>query len=337
MRIILFMNNWGGWQLARWLRERGDEIIGVVIHQEADQRFASQIVSALDLPADRIWRAPELRTPELVAKLRGLRPDIGISGWFGYVLKPEVLELFRKGCVNLHAAYLPWNRGWHTNVWPILDGSPAGVTLHYIDEGIDTGDLIAQREVSVGPTETAGSLHQRLTNEIIALFKETWPLIVAGRIVPTPQDHSLATRHKRGDLAALDCIDLKKEYRARELLNLLRARTYAPFPAAYYLEDSHRVYVRVALSEAETGSAPAGSHIERCIDLEQRYEARELLSLLLGGSDDPSSAAYFMHGSGRVYVRAQLATEADIDPAGNPPWLPAETERSAAEVASEPV
>ena len=106
---------------------------------------------------------------------------VGLLAGVVFLLKPDLLATFSKGCVNLHAAYLPWNRGWHTNVWPILDGSPAGVTLLYIDEGVDTGDLITQRAIPVGPTDTGGSLHERLTLAIIDLFKETWPEIVAGR------------------------------------------------------------------------------------------------------------------------------------------------------------
>ncbi|OHE25690.1 MAG: hypothetical protein A3J94_16095 [Syntrophus sp. RIFOXYC2_FULL_54_9] len=83
MRIILFLNNWGGWQVARWLRERNEDIVGLVVQPESDERFARQIQDALNLPVDRVWRAPELREPETVARFNDLKPDIGISGWFG--------------------------------------------------------------------------------------------------------------------------------------------------------------------------------------------------------------------------------------------------------------
>jgi methionyl-tRNA formyltransferase len=311
VRVILFLNNWGGWQIARWLRTRGDEVVALVLHPDSDQRFAPQIADVLALPPERIWRGPDLRRPETVAALAALRPDIGVSGWFGYVFKPDLLEIFASGVVNLHAAYLPFNRGWHTNVWPILDGSPAGVTLHYIDAGIDTGDLIAQRQVPVSPIDTGGSLHQKLTTEMIAIFKETWPGIVEGRVERTPQDHSRATKHKRSDLAGLDRIELDREYIARELLNLLRARTYPPYPAAY-VEESQRTYVRVHLSAEGLPGEP--------IDLDRRYVARDLLDVLRAPIGS-SSSAYFLHDGGRVFVRTQLIPETDIDPSGNPAWI----------------
>lgn len=319
MRIILFLNNWGGWQVAKWLRERNEDIVGLVVQPESDERFARQIQDALNMPADCVWQAPELRKPETVARFSDLKADIGISGWFGYILKPELLQVFRQGCINLHTAYLPWNGGWHTNVWPILDGSPAGITIHFIDPGVDTGDLIAQRVVPVGPTDTGGSLHRKLTCGMVDFFKETWPLIKEGKHTRKPQDLSRATIHLRADLAALDCIQLDKEYPAGELLNLLRARTYPPYPAAYFVENAQRVYVRVQFF-TERLEKRIGQQSE-CIDLKKHYEAKKLLEMLFGGNDGPQQTAYFMHEGQRIGVSSQQFGEQDINPGGNPPWM----------------
>lgn len=322
MRIILFLNNWGGWKVAQWLRERNEDIVALVVQPESDERFARQILDALDMPADRVWRAPELRNPETVARFKELEPDIGISGWFGYILKPDLLQVFKVGCINLHTAYLPWNRGWYTNVWPILDGSPAGMTIHFIDPGVDTGDLIAQRLVPVEPTDTGGSLHRKITSGMVEFFKETWPLIRAGKYTRTPQDHSKATVYRRGVLATLDHIDPDKEYPAGELLNLLRARTYPPYPAAYFVENDQRVYVRV---EFVTGH-PEGSigQNSECIDLKALCKAKKLLDLLHRGNEGLHQTAYFMHEGRRIGVRSQHLREEDIKPDQNPSWMTAE-------------
>ena len=181
MRIVLFLNNWGAWQVAEWFRQRGENIAGLFLQPPDDRRFADEILAALDLPAEKIWTSNQLRDPDTIAKLRELRADIGISAFFGFILKPEVIKLFPQGCINIHPALLPYNRGWHTNVWPIIKGSPAGVTIHYIDPGVDTGDIIAQRRISVEPTETGGSLHEKTIRGEVDLFKETWPLIREGK------------------------------------------------------------------------------------------------------------------------------------------------------------
>jgi len=322
MRIILFLNNWGGWKVAQWLRERNEDIVGLVVQPESDERFAQQIMDALSMPVDLVWRAPDLRNPKTLARFKELNPDIGISGWFGYLLKPELLQVFKVGCINLHTAYLPWNRGWYTNVWPILDGSPAGMTIHFIDPGVDTGDLIAQRLVPVGPTDTGGSLHRKITSGMVDFFKETWPLIRKGEYSRTPQDHARATHHRRADLAALDLIHLDEDYPAGELLNLLRARTYPPYPAAYFVENEQRVYVRVGFitDNLEEHIGQKSDHI----DLKKTYQAKRLLDMLHRGNEGPQQTAYFTHEGQRIGVRSLHLGEHDIKPAENPSWMTTE-------------
>ncbi|OHE25691.1 MAG: hypothetical protein A3J94_16100 [Syntrophus sp. RIFOXYC2_FULL_54_9] len=228
------------------------------------------------------------------------------------------MQVFGQGCINLHTAYLPWNGGWHTNVWPILDGSPAGITIHFIDPGIDTGDLIAQRVIPVGPTDTGGSLHWKITSGMVDFFKEIWPLLKEGKHTRKPQDNSQATFHRRADLAALDCIQLDKEYPAGELLNLLRARTYPPYPAAYFVENAQRVYVRVQFF---TDDLEESIGQQSCIDLKKHYKAKKLLDMLRGGNERPRQAAYFIHEGQRICVSSQQLGEQDIHPDENPPWM----------------
>lgn len=238
----------------------------------------------------------------------------------GLPLKPELLQIFPKGCINLHPAYLPWNRGWYTNVWPILDGTPAGVTIHYIDPGVDTGDIIAQTKYPIEPTDTAGSLHQKLTLGLVELFKATWPSVRAGKAPRVRQDHSLATVHRKSELGTLDRIEPERKYVARELLNLLRARTYPPYPAAFFEEKGNRVYVRVELEDI---TAHGQSKSIKRIDLDGIYPAGALLNLLTQGADVDGPAAVFSHDSREIGIRARYVREGDCDPSANPAWMTA--------------
>ena len=323
MRLVLFLNNWGGWQLAKWLRSQNEDIAAVVVQPENDQRFAPEILRALALPADRIYLGPQLRNSETVAALNKLQPDLGISGWFGFILKPELLQIFPKGCINTHPAYLPWNRGWHTNVWPILDGSPAGVTVHYIDPGVDTGDIIAQAQIPVDWTDTGGSLHEKLTRELIGLFKRAWPSIRAGTAPRLPQNHSLATVHRKSELPTIDQIDLTGRSQARSFLNLLRARTYPPYPSAYYMEKGEKVFVRVELQESSGGSAqrPSAGPDTIRIDLDREYPVAELLNSLVRVPASGQTAAYFVDGAREIGVHAHYLKAGDLNPSANPPWM----------------
>ena len=325
MRILLFLNNWGAWQIAKWLRQRREDIVGLVLQPPDDRRFADEILSALDFPADKIWTANQLRDPETLAKLRELRPDIGISAFFGCILKPELIQLFPKGCINLHAALLPYNRGWHTNVWPIIEGSPAGVTIHYIDPGVDTGDIIAQRRIPIEPTDTGGSLHEKTIRAEVELFKETWPLICEGKNSRTPQDHSKTTGHRKAEVAEISQIHLDRTYRAGDLINLLRARTYPPYPSAYYVEGEQRTYVRIELlHENQLAASEIPQSVRQSFphgDLDAEYGAKEFLHLLGIHDSSPNHFVRFTSESEPLFVRGYVVDEREFNTDASPQWM----------------
>jgi len=107
-------------------------------------------------------------------KIDDLSPyDAVISFGYRHILKDDVLETAARPVLNLHIAYLPWNRGAHPLFWAAYDGTPAGVTIHEIDSGIDTGPICYQREVKFDyRMETFASAYKKLIDEIEALFAE---------------------------------------------------------------------------------------------------------------------------------------------------------------------
>src|ERR1700694_5912727 len=138
MRILCFCNSWVGWQILKFLRAQEEDIAGVVMHPPEKQNCGSELIAAA---GSRIIDGSRLNDAETSEIIRELKPRIGVSANFGYILKSPMLDLLPLGCINLHTALLPYNRGAHPNVWSIAEGTPAGVTLHYIDEGVDTGDI----------------------------------------------------------------------------------------------------------------------------------------------------------------------------------------------------
>ena len=90
--------------------------------------------------------------------------------------------------LNLHVSYLPWNRGSSPNFWSFIDNTPKGVTIHYIDKGLDTGDILFQQEIMFDETkETFASSYERLNTAITNLFKENWEAIRGGKVRPIAQ------------------------------------------------------------------------------------------------------------------------------------------------------
>ncbi len=247
MRIVFLGNNWVAWKIAEWLREQNEEVVAAVVHPPEKEKYREEILSSLGLEDSRVFDASQLRDGQVVVSLRNLSPQIGISAYFGYIMRPDFLELLPAGCINVHPAFLPYNRGAYPNVWSIVEGTPAGVTIHYVDDGIDTGDIIAQREISVEPVDTGETLYHRLERAALELFRETWPKVRSGEVTRVAQDPELGTLHRVRDVEQIDEIDLEASYRARELIDILRARTFPPNPGAYVREGDRKVYLRLSL------------------------------------------------------------------------------------------
>lgn len=247
-------NNRLAWRVLEWMRGQGEQIVGLVVHTMERQRYRNEIVAASGVDARGVFEGPDLIGPETLSAIRALEPDLGVSVLFGHILKPDLLAAFPQGCINLHPALLPHNRGAYPNVWSIVDRAPAGVTLHYMDIGIDTGDVVVQREVAVEPIDTGETLYRKLETASFDLFTEAWPRFKRGELRRMPQDASAGTYHALKEVERIDRIDLDRDYKARDLLDVLRARTFPPYPSAYFEEGGHRVYVRVQL-QYEDGDA----------------------------------------------------------------------------------
>lgn len=146
-----------------------------------------------------IAREAKLGREEVAA----LGADFLVSYGYRHILKPDLLALFPERTLNLHISYLPWNRGTDPNFWSFVENTPKGVTLHRIDAGIDTGAIVAQKEVRFRGDETLKSSYELLRAEIEALFREWWPRIRAGEVVARPQSGP-GSCHKKSDKAALE-------------------------------------------------------------------------------------------------------------------------------------
>lgn len=169
------------------------------------------------------------------------------------MISPEILDIPKFGFINLHPAYLPYNRGWHTPSWAILENTPIGGTLHFMNEGIDSGDIILQKSIEILPTYTANSLYQAVKLCEIEVFKEAWPTLLNGSYKRIKQDFTYGSAHTKKELLTDDIqkIDLDKKYTARELLNKMRALTTSSLEEASYFDINGKKYrIQVQIYEA---------------------------------------------------------------------------------------
>ncbi|HEY4184092.1 MAG TPA: formyltransferase family protein [Polyangia bacterium] len=247
MRLLFAGNNWLGLEALRFLREQGEEIVGLALHPPAKRRFGDELVAAAGVSPQAVLDGASLNSPAGLAAVAALGAEATVSVLFDYLFRAPFLEAFPRGVVNLHPSLLPYNRGQYPNVWSILDGTPAGVTFHYIDPGVDTGDIIAQRQVEVEPVDTGETLYRKLERAGLDLFREAWVPFREGRNPRLPQSGMAGTSHRTADVAAVDEIDLDRTYTGRALLDLLRARTFPPYRGAYFRSGGRKVHLRLQL------------------------------------------------------------------------------------------
>jgi methionyl-tRNA formyltransferase len=185
-----------------------------------------------------------LTTKEQLNLVEKLQPDIVVSVGYRHILPEKILSIPERGCINLHPAYLPYNRGANPNVWSIIEDTPAGVTLHYMDDGIDTGDIIARKKVETSFNDTGKSLYQRLEQAQFELFTENWSKIESGDIDPISQEE-VGTYHEVQDFEELCELDSDSKYTVKDLLDRLRALTFPPFNNTLVEVDGEKYYIEV--------------------------------------------------------------------------------------------
>ena len=181
---------------------------------------------ALGVP---VLQPVKVRTPEFAAELRALDAELAVVVAYGRILTRAVLDAPRRGCLNVHGSLLPRWRGAAPIQWAIASGdAETGVCLMQMDEGLDTGPVLARRALPIGPNETAGELAERLSQLGAQLLTEELPRYLAGLLGAVPQADAGMT------LAPIlekthGAIDWSK--RAQQAHDLVRGMT--PWPGAY--------------------------------------------------------------------------------------------------------
>lgn len=189
-----------------------------------------------------------LTTKDQLRIIKNVEPDYIVSCGYQHIVPESILTIPTKGCLNLHPAYLPYNRGANPNVWSIIEGTPAGVTLHYMDPGIDTGDIVARRKVETAFSDSGKDLHKRLEDAQLELFRDVWSDILSDNISVVEQDENQGTYHQTSEFETLCELNPDEEVRVKEFLDRLRALTFPPYNNAKIEIDDETYYVEVDIT-----------------------------------------------------------------------------------------
>ena len=178
--------------------------------------------------------------------------ELGLLAWWPYIIKEPLLSMPKHGFINFHPSLLPFNRGKHYNFWALVEQSPFGVSLHKIDKGVDTGEIVAQKSIDYDWEDNGETLYYKAQKEIVNLFKSSYPLIRQSQLVTTPQNLSEGSFHLSSEMDLVSKIDIDKSYTAQQLLNLLRARTFQGHPACWFEDiDGQKYEVKIQIKRKQ--------------------------------------------------------------------------------------
>ncbi len=240
------------------LVEAGHEVCGVFTQPDKPKNRGmklqpppvKELALELGLP---VYQPAKMRDGEALNMLRELKPELIAVAAYGKILPVDILELPQLGCVNVHSSLLPKYRGAAPINWAILNGEDeTGVTIMSMAEGMDTGDILAQRATPIDINENAAQLFDRLAQMGGALLVETVRGLEAGTVKPVPQDDALSSH---APMLSREQSPMDWSRTARQLHD--QARGLFPWPAATAALDGVRCKIlRTALPGEVTDKAP---------------------------------------------------------------------------------
>jgi len=244
MRIVFIGTGEIGAPTLRALLNSEHEVAAVVTQPDKpvgrEQRIESPpIKKEIATTGIPILQPPRIKDPQAIEEVRRLTPDVIVVAAYGQILPREVLEIPRLACLNLHASLLPRWRGAAPIQAAIAAGdSETGITVMYMAEGLDTGDILLQRSVEILPNDTGGSLHDRLAQVAPEALLESLQLVAAANSPRIPQDNAFATyapklKREHGQ------IDWSESAEAIER----KVRAYNPWPGAFMKVDGQNLKV----------------------------------------------------------------------------------------------
>lgn len=181
-----------------------------------------------------VYQPQRIRRPEAIETLRAMQPDVIVVVAFGQIIPKEILDMAPYGCINVHGSLLPAYRGAAPIQWAVLNGeNETGVTIMRLDEGVDTGDMIAKTTVPLSADETSESLFEKMSKAGAKLLVETLPLVLEGKAPYVKQPVDSTTPYAGMIKKQMGVIDWNKS--AVEIERLVRGMT--PWPSAHTTLD----------------------------------------------------------------------------------------------------
>lgn len=239
--------------------DEGHEVLAVVTQPDKPKGRGKKIVyspvkeTALkyNIP---IFQPHKIREVDNINEIKKYNPDVIIVVAFGQILPKDLIELPKYGCINVHGSLLPKYRGAAPIQWSIINGETiTGITTMFMDVGIDTGDILLQKEIDIDNLDTYGSLYNKMSLEGAELLIQTLIKLEDNTLIPQKQDNSKSTYSPLIDKKEICHINWNKTSKC--IINLIRGLNPSPTAYTYYDNETLKIFKAVEINK-EYDSVP---------------------------------------------------------------------------------
>lgn len=234
------------------LLKRGHSPAALLLTDRKENTHTEHLIELSGLPREKIFKGKsDVNKEDTLSFLKSLDLDYIIGIHYPYIISEELLNLPKIGFLNLHPAYLPYNKGWNTPSWAILDKTPYGATLHFMAKELDAGDIIKQKEIKVEPYDTADSIYKKTLKLEEEVFYEALDSLISLKPARVPQTHE-GTSYKKADLEKIRRFSLEENINVNVFLDKLRALTTNDVnELAYFTTENKKIGVKIEFIELD--------------------------------------------------------------------------------------
>ena len=247
MSIVLFINGALGLRVLEYVSGLTECRLSVVVLNSVSKRSSNYLEEVesildaknLDLPILE-WHGEIADSAELDFLFKGV--DFGVSALFGHILPKGVVGKFPGGVLNMHPSLLPIGRGADPIPWGIIERQKHGVTLHLMDQNLDTGDIVFQKEITTDCTMNAGEIYEIAVSELFSVFSRLFVSWINDEIEPRPQSKSPYSQHKSRDLDLLKIINDNEVGTFGDFVRRMQAISFSNGSLPKYMDSEGKIW-----------------------------------------------------------------------------------------------
>lgn len=236
--MIFFINEIVGYKIIKFILKKYYTDVKAVVILNSDKKIKNFLKKEYPKKKIIIW-STKIRFCD---NLKKLSPKLFFLIWWPFILKKKLLNIPKDGTINTHPSFLPYYKGKDPNFWSILKNGPYGVSIHKVNEKIDSGDILFRKKINkIGYDVDAKKLYKISQSTLIKLFIDKYHFLRKDFNSIKTLRNKKSNIYYRKDMITVSKIYLNKKYKAKYLINLLRAKNFPPYLGVIF-KDSQTTY-----------------------------------------------------------------------------------------------